>query len=125
MPPGPPTPRIVDTSDYSIDIEWDPPADNGGAEIFGYHVDKLVAGTKDWSRATERPHKNRTFTVYGVREGAKYIVRVMAINCAGEGEPGLTDTVIVRNPAGINLKLMLINTSYCLIFKQLKCILHS
>lgn len=45
--------------------------------------------------------------MYGVREGAKYIVRVVAINCAGEGQPGFTDAVIVRNPAGINIKLML------------------
>lgn len=42
--------------------------------------------------------------MYGVREGAKYIVRVVAVNCAGEGQPGLTDAVIVRNPAGIKPK---------------------
>lgn len=101
MPPGPPIPRVVDTTDHSITVEWDPPVDNGGAEIFGYHVDKVMAGTKDLSRATERPWKNRTFTVYGVREGAKYIVRVVAVNSAGEGAPGMTDAVIVRNPAGI------------------------
>lgn len=39
--------------------------------------------------------------MYGVREGAKYVVRVMAVNSAGEGAPGITDAVIVRNPAGI------------------------
>lgn len=100
MPPGPPTPRIVDTTDHSITVEWDPPTDNGGADIFGYQVDKVVAGTKDWSRATERPWKTNTFTVFGVREGAKYIVRVIAVNCAGEGTPGVTDAIIVRNPAG-------------------------
>lgn len=101
MPPGPPIPHVVDTTDHSITVTWDPPADNGGADIFGYQVDKAVAGSKDWSRATERPWKNHTFTVYGVREGAKYIVRVVAVNSAGEGAPGMTDAVIVRNPAGI------------------------
>lgn len=114
MPPGPPIPRVVDTTDYSIDVEWDPPADNGGADIFGYHVDKVVAGTKDWSRATERPQKSRAFTVYGVREGAKYIVRVVAVNCAGEGAPGLTDAVIVRNPAGMNKKQLIFVDCYIL-----------
>lgn len=59
-----------------------------------------MAGTKDWSRSTERPWKNRAFTVYGVREGAKYLVRVIACNAAGEGTPGFTESVFVRNPAG-------------------------
>ena len=43
MPPGPPIPRVVATTDHSIDVEWDPPADNGGGEILGYHVDKVRA----------------------------------------------------------------------------------
>lgn len=59
-----------------------------------------MAGTKDWSRSTERPWKSRAFTVYGVREGAKYQVRVIACNAAGEGTPGFTESVFVRNPAG-------------------------
>lgn len=59
-----------------------------------------MAGTKDWSRSTERPWKTRAFTVYGVREGAKYQIRVIACNAAGEGTPGFTESVFVRNPAG-------------------------
>lgn len=61
-----------------------------------------MAGTKDWSRSTERPWKSRAFTVYGVREGAKYQVRVIACNAAGEGTPGFTESVFVRNPAGLS-----------------------
>lgn len=63
-------------------------------------VIQAMAGTKDWSRSTERPWKTRNFTVYGVREGAKYTVRVIACNAAGEGTPGFTESVFVRNPAG-------------------------
>ncbi|KAF6733011.1 Titin, partial [Oryzias melastigma] len=101
LPPGPPVARVVETTDHSIDVEWDPPADTGGGDILGYHVDKAMAGTKDWSRSTERPWKTRAFTVYGVREGAKYIVRVIACNAAGEGTPGFTESVFVRNPAEV------------------------
>lgn len=61
---------------------------------------QAMAGSKDWSRSTERPWKSRAFTVYGVREGAKYQVRVIACNAAGEGTPGFTEAVFVRNPAG-------------------------
>lgn len=41
VPPGPPVARVAATTDHSIDVEWDPPADNGGGEILGYHVDKV------------------------------------------------------------------------------------
>ena len=43
VPPGPPIPRVVATTDHSIEVEWDPPLDNGGGEILGYHVDKVRA----------------------------------------------------------------------------------
>lgn len=33
------------TTDHSIDVEWDPPVDNGGGEILGYHVDKVSSFT--------------------------------------------------------------------------------
>lgn len=100
MPPGPPIPRIVDTSCCSIEVAWDPPKYNGGGDILGYHVDKVLAGSNDWSRNTERPCKSQEFTVYGVREGAKYIVRVIAVNAAGEGPPGITEPAIVKDPQG-------------------------
>lgn len=41
VPPGPPVARVVATTDHSIEVEWDPPADNGGGEVLGYHVDKV------------------------------------------------------------------------------------
>ena len=34
-------PRVESTTDHSIEVEWDPPSDNGGGEILGYHVDKV------------------------------------------------------------------------------------
>lgn len=43
VPPGPPIARIAATTDHSIEVEWDPPVDNGGGEILGYHVDKVRA----------------------------------------------------------------------------------
>lgn len=58
-----------------------------------------MVGSKDWSRSTERLWKTRAFTVFGVREGAKYQVKVIACNTAGEGAPGFAEAVFVRNPA--------------------------
>lgn len=100
MPPGPPIPSIVDTSATSIDIKWDPPIYNGGGDIIGYHVDKQLMGSREWSRCTDRPVKDLKFTVLGVREDADYMVRVTAVNNAGEGAPGQTEIVTVKEPQG-------------------------
>lgn len=45
VPPGPPVARVESTTDHSINVEWDPPADNGGGEVFGYHVEKVKSSS--------------------------------------------------------------------------------
>lgn len=41
VPPGPPTPWIVDTGKDSVIVAWKPPLYNGGGDILGYHVEKV------------------------------------------------------------------------------------
>lgn len=101
MPPGPPIPRIADTSSTSIELEWEPPVYNGGGAITGYHVYKQLMGVKEWSRCTEKPIKVLQYTVKEVREGADYKLRVTALNAAGEGPPGETEPTTVAEPKGI------------------------
>ncbi|NWV78822.1 TITIN protein, partial [Dasyornis broadbenti] len=98
MPPGPPIPRIADTSATSIELEWEPPVYNGGGDITGYHVYKQLAGVNEWSRCTAKPIKVLHFTVGEVREGADYKLRVTALNAAGEGPPGETEPATVAEP---------------------------
>lgn len=109
VPPGPPIPRIVDTSSSAIELEWDPPLYHGGGEIIGYFVDKQLMGSNEWSRCTDRPIKIRKYTVKGIREGADYKVRVSAVNGAGEGPPGVTEPITVLEPQGIFLFDCIIN----------------
>lgn len=101
-PPGPPVPRVTDTSTTTIELEWEPPAYNGGGEIIGYFVDKQLVGTNEWSRCTEKMIKVRQYTVREIREGADYKLRVSAVNIAGEGPPGETEPVTVAEPRGNN-----------------------
>ena len=105
VPPGPPVPTIVDTTKSTIDVTWDPPLYNGGGDILGYHIEKVMVGEKDWSRSSERLCKELKFTVTGAKMGKDYIVRVIAVNNAGEGAPGMTETVTVRDPQGIYIFL--------------------
>lgn len=99
-PPGPPVPRVTDTSCTTIELQWEPPAFNGGGEIIGYFVDKQLVGTNEWSRCTEKMIKVRQYTVKEIREGADYKLRVSAVNDAGEGPPGETEPVTVAEPQG-------------------------
>lgn len=119
MPPGPPIPRVADTSSTSIDLEWEPPMYNGGGDITGYHVYKQLMGTKEWSRCTEKPIKVRQYTVKEVREGADYKLRVTALNAAGEGPPGETEPVTVAEPQGIAIIIFSRNVQLLKVYMNL------
>ncbi|XP_030613936.1 titin-like, partial [Archocentrus centrarchus] len=98
LPPGPPIPWIVDTGKDSVVVAWKPPLFNGGGDILGYHVEKVLMGEKDWTRSTEFRCKELTYTVTGLTEGADYYIRVLAVNDAGPGAPGVTEPVTVKEP---------------------------
>lgn len=59
-----------------------------------------MAGQKDWTRSTEFRCKDLTYTVAGLTEGADYYIRVLAVNDAGPGAPGVTEPVTVKEPEG-------------------------
>lgn len=55
VPPGPPTPWIVDTGKDFVIVAWKPPLYNGGGDILGYHVEKVedVNPAADVSRSRD------------------------------------------------------------------------
>lgn len=59
-----------------------------------------MVGEKEWTRSTEFRCKELTYTVTGLTEGADYYVRVIAVNDAGPGAPGVTEPVQVIEPQG-------------------------
>lgn len=107
VPPGPPVPRIVDTSNTTVDIAWKPPLYNGGGDILGYHVERCLVGEKDWVRCTEFRCKECKYTLTGLTEGSDIIIRVFAVNEAGHGPPGVTEQVQVKEPEGNPSKISL------------------
>lgn len=98
VPPGPPVPRIVDTTNTTVEIAWIPPLYNGGGDILGYHVERCLVGEKEWIRSTEFRCKECKYTLTGLTEGADYNIRVYAVNEAGHGVPGMTEPVQVKEP---------------------------
>lgn len=61
---------------------------------------QVLAGEKEWTRSTEFRCKDLTYTVAGLMEGADYYIRVVAVNDAGPGAPGMTEPVMVKEPQG-------------------------
>lgn len=53
VPPGPPTPWIVDTGKDFVIVAWKPPLYNGGGDILGYHVEKVKMNIVFTFSATE------------------------------------------------------------------------
>lgn len=63
---------------------------------------QVVVGEKNWTRSTEFRCKELTYTVTGLKEGGDYYIRVVAVNDAGPGAPGVTEPVTVKEPQGRN-----------------------
>ncbi|CAH8497134.1 unnamed protein product [Schistosoma turkestanicum] len=86
--PGPPEkPEIADYDRTHIDIKWEPPEDDGGAPIKGYHVERREPKSQRWMRLTRVPQQELTYSDSGVREGKEYEYRVIAVNEGGLSDP--------------------------------------
>ncbi|KAF6772761.1 hypothetical protein AHF37_07761 [Paragonimus kellicotti] len=92
-------PVIVDHDRHRIDIKWNPPEDDGGAPIKGYHVERKEPKGQRWLRLTKVPQTNLDFSDDGVREGKEYEYRVIAVNEAGPGDPSPPSDLVVAKPS--------------------------
>lgn len=80
-------PEVVDWDKDRIDIEWQPPTDNGGSPIKEYIVEKKEKGSPIWSEAGKTSGGKTSFSAKGLKPGAEYEFRVIAVNEAGPSEP--------------------------------------
>ncbi|CAJ0587388.1 unnamed protein product, partial [Mesorhabditis spiculigera] len=89
-------PELVDWDKDHVDLKWNPVADDGGAPIDGYIIEKKDKRGR-WEEAMVVPGDATTATVDGLKEGEEYQFRVRAKNKAGKGEASdPTDTVIAK-----------------------------
>lgn len=67
---------------YRVAVRWNPPADDGGAEILGYVARVGYGGNwSDWSDLDEP-----ATSVTSLRPGVRYTLQVQALNEEGPGE---------------------------------------
>lgn len=80
-------------------MSWEPPLEDGGAEITNYIVDKRETSRPNWAQVTT----NVQLTKCGVEkliEGHEYQFRVSAENKYGIGDAIMTNSVVAKNPYG-------------------------
>ncbi|KAL8565325.1 hypothetical protein ACOMHN_029021 [Nucella lapillus] len=88
------------TSDILADqmkLTWEPPKENGGAEITGYVVEKLEEGSNIWEKVPGVV-SGTSHTVKGLKDGKGYMFRVKAENMYGAGEPLESKKAVAKNP---------------------------
>ncbi|TRY90326.1 hypothetical protein DNTS_018623, partial [Danionella cerebrum] len=92
-------------TDTSVLIQWAPPKDPNN--LIGYYIDSCVKGSKDWTSANHKPHKQTRFVVHGLSTGEMYVFRVQAIN-----EIGLSDESQESAPLSVRAALKLPSDPY-------------
>lgn len=85
VPSAPEKPEVVDWDKDRIDIQWKPPADNGGSPIKNYIVEKKERGSGLWQEAGKTAGTN--FSALNLKPGVEYEFRVIAVNEAGPSDP--------------------------------------
>ena len=71
-----------------IDLDWDPPADDGGARITGYQIEVSEDRRRTWSVLEDVRGATRTsYSHTGLPPNTTRHYRVSAVNRAGTGQP--------------------------------------
>lgn len=99
--PGPPAGEIQFkkvTAD-NITIMWSPPADEGGAMVTHYIVEKRETSRVMWSIVSEKL-VDCIVNVPRLIQGNEYIFRVRGVNKYGIGDPLESEPVVARNAFG-------------------------
>ena len=89
-----------------VDLDWDPPARDGGSAITGYRIE-YSTDVDDWRDLEENTERTATRYVHrNADPGATYYYRVRAINDVGESEPSnvaraTTEATVPDAPTGL------------------------
>ncbi len=95
--PGAPTLRAEANGQNAIDVIWEPPFDDGGADITSYELHWSADGAENsYARLTSPSASARSYTHSGLQPGDTRYYRILARNRAGSGgfsEPASATTL--------------------------------
>lgn len=95
-PPGAPEP--IDWTANQVELSWKEPVSDGGSPITGYIIEKKDKYSTMWEKALEIETPTTKGLVHGLIEGNEYLFRVIAVNKAGQSEPGDTSKTFTAKP---------------------------
>lgn len=96
-PDKPNVPELVDWDSDHVDLRWEPPANDGGALIEQYQVEKRSKYGR-WEPALTVDGQTTAGTVPGLTKGEEYEFRLIAVNKAGPSEPSDPTRPIIAKP---------------------------
>ncbi|XP_066557228.1 immunoglobulin superfamily member 22-like [Amia ocellicauda] len=99
-PPGMASqPQILDVTKEAVTVTWSPPAQDGGAPVLGYIVERRKKGSSMWVPVTKEPVQDTKYKVEGLVEDMEYEFRVTGVNRAGVGTPSSSsNSVFAKDP---------------------------
>ena len=93
--------EITDVQRTNVSIKWKVPADDGGAPITGYNIEKKHAKATLWTRIEQVSASTLKMTIHGLYEKNEYYFRVLAVNRIGQSVPlESSHAVLARSPFG-------------------------
>lgn len=98
VPSAPGAPEPVDWTANQVDLEWKEPVSDGGSPITGYIIEKKDKYSTMWEKALETNSTKPAALVHGLVEGNEYQFRVIAVNKAGQSEPGESSKTFTAKP---------------------------
>ncbi|XP_056138393.1 immunoglobulin superfamily member 22-like [Lampris incognitus] len=99
-PPGvSPQPQVSDITKDTMTVSWTSPAQDGGAPILGYILERRKKGSNIWVQVNKELLTDTTRVVDGLLEDVEYEFRVSSVNRAGAGSPSaVSNTVLAKDP---------------------------
>lgn len=93
--------EVSNVTKDSCTLSWQPPEDDGGAEVSNYVVEKRDTQSNTWVPVSAFV-PGTTVTVPKLVEGHEYEFRIMAENIHGQSAPLSTETpVLAKDPFGV------------------------
>lgn len=98
-PGAPGTPFVSTVTKYSMVVEWQPPAKDGGSPVTGYHLERKEKNSILWTKLNKLVITDARFKTSGLDQGIEYEFRVFAENIAGLSPPSkISEGYVARDP---------------------------
>ena len=75
--------KVAGQTADTLNLEWNPPNNDGGSKIAGYNLEINEDGTDDWFPVNENLIKGTSYTVENLKSSIRYNFKVRARNAAG------------------------------------------